>query len=62
MTFTAVALFVTPAQTVTGDDATDGCPDGRRVEARVTVSTEKIVEEPKVEISTNGKIVGPAPQ
>ena len=27
----------------------------------MTVSAEKIVEEPKVEISTNGKIVGQAP-
>jgi len=34
MTFTAVALFVAPAQTSKGYDATDGYPDGRRVEPR----------------------------
>jgi hypothetical protein len=62
MTFTAVSLFGAPAGTVTGDDATDGCPDGRRVRPGMTVSTEKIVEEPKVEVSTNGKVVGPAPR
>jgi len=62
MTFTAVALFVAPAQTSEATTQQTGTPTVGELTPGITVSTEKIVEEPKVEVSTNGKVVGPAPR
>ena len=69
MTGLLIAPFVIPPSRlrragvdVTATTQQTGAPDGRRVKAMEYVSTEKIVEEPEVEISTNGKVVGPAPR
>jgi hypothetical protein len=62
MTFTAVALFVAPAQTSQTTTQQTDAPTVGDLMPGMTVSAEKIVEEPEVEISTNGKIVGPAPR
>jgi len=62
MTFTAVALFVAPRQTSQAPTQQTGASTVGELKPGMTVSAEKIVEEPKVEISTNGKIVGQAPR